>query len=475
MLPLICLGASGQDDFGERFYSFQRQSVGEFHSFNQECNRQYALFLKEARTRFSSEQPVPLPDYNEIPPVDWDTSIIVINNEIEVEPIEYEEVVFPEPIPINKPKALPIPAPGTDIFHFVFYGTELKVRMGDNSRFHLKNCDGDSLSEVWNRLTDSYLNITLQDLETIKSEYGLCDWAWLQLLRKFSESFYGKGNEASIVMAFLYCQSGYSMRIGVQDNQLVILFPSSGTIFGKPYYRISGQKFYSLNAGGGDIEISDFSFPNEKPISLSMSSVPRLASVLSEERTLSPNAEMSVRSKVNRNLLDFFNDYPDSQDGNHIVSRWAHYANTPVSASVSESLYPQLQPFLNSMSEYQAVSFLLGFVQDAFEYEYDDKVWGHDRAFFVEETLYYPYADCEDRAILFSRLVRDLVGLDVALVYYPGHLATAVNFSTNVQGDYILLKKRRFTICDPTYFGAPVGATMPNLDSASPKVFLLAK
>lgn len=116
---------------------------------------------------------------------------------------------------------------------------------------------------------------------------------------------------------------------------------------------------------------------------------------------------------------------------------------------------------------------LLNFVQTAFVYEYDDKVWGYDRAFFAEETLFYPYCDCEDRSILFSRLVRDLLGLKVVLIYYPGHLATAVRFSENVTGDYLSVNTSRYVICDPTYIGAPVGRTMPNMNNGNAKVILL--
>lgn len=93
--------------------------------------------------------------------------------------------------------------------------------------------------------------------------------------------------------------------------------------------------------------------------------------------------------------------------------------------------------------------------------------------FFAEETLYYPYCDCEDRSILFSRLVRDLLGLDVILVFYPGHLATAVDFKIPVDGDYIELDGKHFTICDPTYIGAPIGATMPDMNNQTAKVILL--
>ena len=72
-----------------------------------------------------------------------------------------------------------------------------------------------------------------------------------------------------------------------------------------------------------------------------------------------------------------------------------------------------------------------------------------------------------DLAILFSRLVRDLVGLDVVLLYYPGHLATAVAFNENVTGDYLVYKNRKYIVCDPTFINAPVGMTAPDEDNAS--------
>jgi hypothetical protein len=121
----------------------------------------------------------------------------------------------------------------------------------------------------------------------------------------------------------------------------------------------------------------------------------------------------------------------------------------------------------------QAVEELLNWVQTAFIYKYDNEVWGRDRAFFPEETIYYPYCDCEDRSILFSRIVRDLIGLDVVLIYYPGHLATAVHFPTDVNGDYVMINGKRYIIADPTYIGASVGRTMPKMDNAAAKVILL--
>ena len=114
-------------------------------------------------------------------------------------------------------------------------------------------------------------------------------------------------------------------------------------------------------------------------------------------------------------------------------------------------------------SEAEAVGSLLNLVQTGLEYKFDKEVWGvEDRAFFAEETLFYPYCDCEDRAILLTRFVRDLLGLECVLIYYPGHMACAVHFSEPVDGDYYTYGEKDFTVCDPTYIGAPIGRQMPD-------------
>lgn len=157
------------------------------------------------------------------------------------------------------------------------------------------------------------------------------------------------------------------------------------------------------------------------------------------------------------------------------MTRWAIYAQTPIDNLSRDQLYPSLKAAIKDKSQVEAVSILLNFVQTAFQYEYDDKVWGHDRAFFAEETLNYPYCDCEDRSILFSHLVRELVGLDVLLLYYPNHLCTAVKFTEQVTGDYLTVSSGKYYICDPTYIGAPIGKSMPENRNKKPMAILLER
>ena len=166
------------------------------------------------------------------------------------------------------------------------------------------------------------------------------------------------------------------------------------------------------------------------------------------------------------------NEYPMTLSSSDPMTQWSRYANAPVSQEVISNIYPQLKERLTNVNELTAVNMLLNWVQTSFEYEIDEKVWGRERSFFSEETLYYPFSDCEDRAILFSHLVRDLVNLDVVLVYYPGHVAAAVCFNEEVSGDCFTLDGRKFFVADPCYIRARVGSTMPSVEGKTAKLIL---
>jgi hypothetical protein len=157
------------------------------------------------------------------------------------------------------------------------------------------------------------------------------------------------------------------------------------------------------------------------------------------------------------------------------MTRWGMLAKTPLFNNTGEQLTASLKEKIDGMSQRNAVERLLNWVQTGFEYEFDETIWGKDRAFFPEETLFYPYDDCEDRSILLSRLISDLLGLECLLVYYPGHLAMAVNFNEPVKGDYVMLDGRKFVICDPTYIGSLVGETMPMVKDESTTIILLKR
>lgn len=69
-----------------------------------------------------------------------------------------------------------------------------------------------------------------------------------------------------------------------------------------------------------------------------------------------------------------------------------------------------------------------------------------------------------------------MLGLDVVLLDYPKHIATAVCFPEgNVQGDYYEVDGKRYVVCDPTYIGASIGMTQPDYRTTKAKIIQLRK
>jgi hypothetical protein len=415
-----------------------------------------------------------LPEEDEVPPVvlEDDREKPIDDNELPYDEVIPPPVVEPQPQPIEPIQPQPVIA--ETWFEFPFFNTALKVRADESHKFKLASLDGNEVARIWEKLmTDQYDNM-LVDCLRIREDHQLCDWAYLLMLLHFSGEFLQSENEMILLTAYLYSQSGYKMRIGADHSGLTILFGTKHQIYGIPYFDIDGDYYYPLNGSSDEMQIADFAFPNEKNLSLLVTSEPLLYRSESDERQLkSEGYGTSASCSVNTNLLAFFESYPTSQLDDNPMTRWAIYANTPLDSSIKATLYPALAKVMNGKSYPEAADILLDFVQSAFVYEFDDKVWGGDRAFFAEESLFYPYCDCEDRSILYSRLVRDLLGLDVILVYYPGHLATAVKFEEDIKGDYIQLGSDRYLVCDPTYIGAYIGQTMPEMDNNTAKVILL--
>ena len=471
MQPLF---AQQNKEYSEQYELFKKQAIMNYDNFRKDANTRYEDFLRQVWKVFHILPQIPKPKNETVPPV-------VLQDEdkdkpIESSPVPIKDVVIPpapEPQPVPVAPIMEQPTADRTV-EFAYCGTTCSVRFATNG-FRLDGTDNEMLAKAWGELSNGRYDNMLRDCLELRTKLQLCDWAYINMLVSFADKCVGKGNEATLLAAFAYSQSGYKMRIGRADGRLYILFASRHTIYAMPYYEIEGEKYYPLNCNVDQMEVCGASLPDEKPLSLYIPQRQLFAVGETPERKLTADRykDMAFTVSVNKNLIDFYNTYPTSEADGNFMKRWAMYANTPMEKDVTESLYPKMRERIRGLGQLDAVNRILNWVQTAFVYEYDDKVWGGDRAFFAEETLYYPYCDCEDRSILFTRLVRDLLGLKCILVYYPGHLASAVCFTESVNGDYISLGNERYTICDPTYIGAPVGLTMPDMDNQKASVILL--
>lgn len=463
------------DDFYAQYEKFSKHAKAEYEDYRAQCNAEYVKFLERAWKEYKVLPSIPRPKDEVVPPTIMPRQD---KNKKQAKEIPIENVVSPI-------LSLPQPKPISPIyendkveeknFSFSYMGTTCEVRLPKDLNIRMSGCESCMIATIWKQLATNAMDNTIRDFLALRLKMQLCDWAYLNLIDTFAKAFCGHGNEAVIMAAFIYSQSGYKMRLGRDCEKLYLLYGSKHGIYEKGYIVIEGINYYPLDDKVERMEISDFSFPQEQSMSLYIENAQKFTIRPSAKRKLASEQyhDVTIDSQVNLNLIQFYNTYPSSEVNGNFMTRWKMYADTPMDESVSQMLYPDIKNKIEGLSDVQAVNQILNWVQTAFQYEYDDKVWGHDRAFFAEETLYYPYCDCEDRAILFTRLVRDLLGLKCILVYYPGHLASAVCLKQQVNGNYISLDGDVYTICDPTYIGAPVGITMPEMDNRSAKVIKL--
>ena len=494
---LVSMEALAQTDDGYRktFDDFKHQSTKEFYNFRQEANMKYADFLQKAWKEFKMLPAIAKPEDKPIPPViatPEEKRKPPVNNPITIRELIRPVIPEPQPQPIapikpsidNLPetplprltpqdKPLPKTQPSVPTLTIKLYGTEMTVHICDEMRFSVKPNEKD-IARAWRHLSKPMSDMTIYDCLQLRDRHNLSDWAYLRLLNAISESFLGiDTDEAELLKAFLFCQSGYKMRLALADNKLTMLYGSRYIIHGKLGWSQDDIRYYSDRGKINRVYICQAKFPGEQPMSPTITTCQRFADTPSSPRTIASASGVEIKSSINSNYMAFCEEFPSSQYGEDHITRWAIYADTPTSTAMHTQLYPQLRKSIEGLSDYDAVNQLCNWIQTGFEYEYDDKVWGHDRAFFADETLYYPYCDCEDRSILLTRIVRDLLNLPCALVYYPGHLSTTVALGEDAKGDYLRIDGKKFLICDPTYINAPIGRTMPGMQNDTAKAILL--
>lgn len=476
-----------EDPFKKDFQTWRKEMLQDYQNFRKKVLQDYADFVRghwEQKKLLPKEDK---PQDEKIEPIVIDENggkTIVPNfdnkdNEKKQEPV-ISVLPLPQPLPTPEP-VIPIKDNKNvkmKTHSFTFFGTDMKVRWPDDGAFHLDGFSEDAIANAVALLSDDKYENMLYDCLKLRDTHHLGDWAYYLMLKELSSSLCGKdSNEATLLHAILFAQSGYKLRLAKTGTKLLMLVATQFHLYGYSYYILDGHNYYLLNGDYDEVEICQAQFPKEQEMSLIIKDSPRFAVNNSNVRTFtSPYYKQLVAQvSVNKNLMDFYSTYPSSYFNNDFMTRWAMYANKEMQQEVREQLYPQLKDIIAGKSQREGAECILNWIQTSFRYEYDDVVWGHDRAFFSEESLYYPGCDCEDRSILFTRLIRDLIGLKCILVFYPRHLASGVCFTENVDGDYIDVEGRRFTICDPTIMGlgAPIGWTMRGMDNSKASVIVL--
>ena len=498
---LVAVSANAQEDDWQRGYEqYKKQAMQEYEDYRKQCLAEYIDYVRQAWKEYGVKAPEQPPKEERIrKPVqmdepdmetatwlgDWMRKLgknvktlskkalhrkgkVMIPKEV----IEMPDEEQPQPVA----EIVEVPDEPNPYHTFRVFGTEFRVRFGDNCRFTLRGVSENDVADAMGLFLKPQFDNMLHDCFQERERSSLSDWAYYEMLKAFTDEAYGKdSNEATLVLSWLFSSSGYKVRLGRLDSTLYLLVASSYHLFHKAYVWISSENafFYELSGrlskdSTQPMPICEAKYEKEGNLRLQIPSLQRLAVSQTEERTITSklDKDFSFTIRPNANYLKFLDSYPDGWINGHQQTRWAIRANMPMEQSVAEQLYPLMRKKLEGLTKVQAVEQLLSWVSSGLVYGNDDERWGRDRVFFAEETLHYDICDCEDKSILLSRLVRDLVGLDVVLLFYRfgtinglrqelGHIATAVCIpdGEGVQDswDNYVIDGRKYYVCDPCY------------------------
>ncbi len=452
----------------ENYSRYRQKTIDDYQAFRKKANEEYAEFVKTAWATIGKHPAVkppeePKPPQQPVAPEVKPQSVVIPHKEVVPTPA-------PKPVP-DVPIPEPQPTLPDNTKKIMYYGTTLTMHQG--KPFVLKDVEGETLSNAWEELSNGNYDALLSDCLNAKKSLGVGDWGYITLCKDIAKSVVSGQNEVTLLQHWLLTQSGYHTRMAKSGKDVLqIWMPFDVLVFNLPYIVLDSTVYFLVTENDQDdteLQVLDRAFPGENLSSLRVARSPKLEYKACKRRTLRSKrySSLTVNSEVNSNLIAYYNDYPK------IASSWDVYANASLSGEAKRLLYPKLRNLLQGKSELQKAEMFLNWVQTAFEYKTDDDQFGSERSLFADESLYYPFCDCEDRSILFSILVRDLLDLDVVLLHFPGHLATAVKFKTNVDGDYLDLDDGRYIVCDPTYINAPVGMAMPDCKQQEVRVYSL--
>ena len=353
-----------------------------------------------------------------------------------------------------------------------FYGRQ--VRFSYDAKFERTiagRIDKDIISDYWSALSRTDYEDLLSQLDAQKASLQLNDWAYASLIDQLAKGINNnRDNETALLSWFLLAKSGYKARVAYSDVDVYLLMPSKQEIFEVPYFTLGGTRYYAVEFDGdnsrpGRVYTYDGEYPKAvDDLDMRVSSVVA-SSELPARRQLSFTFEgksYDIDVPYDRGRLKFFSTYPQ-------LSLELYFASG-VYRDTATPLQKQLAAYMQGMDEQRAVNFLLRFVQTSLKYETDENQFGRENYLFPEETLFYPYSDCEDRAVLFAWLVESLLGLDVIGLDYLGHVAAAVRFNGDVAGDSVNYNGERYVVTDPTYINAVIGMTMPDFRHFTPEV-----
>jgi len=448
---LFCLPLVADMSFEE----WQKQESRAFENYQTQMDREFIEILKRDWQEYQAiDTPIP---YQKPKPQKQPISQPKQNPKevIKVNPKPFKLISIPK-LP-QKHKLI-----GYDKVAFRLFSIDIEILYDKRLKYTPISISTSTIADFWNHSSSCNYRPIIKQIKEYQEVYGLDDWTTYILVQKFTKQISHNSNSQTLLNWFILLKLGIDTKIGFSSNIISLLIHTKEKLYGVSFFTLNGKKYYNFNHRDsdrlqiyrGEIDtLHAMRFLNQK-IKIPFDIKNR------EIKFTYQNREYILNIPYNKNLINLYNTYPQLN-----YNRYRQ-----ISTLSRDFIVQKLLPIVSNMSETQAVNFLLRLTQNGFEYKTDNENFGKEKVMFFEETLHYTYSDCEDRAIFFAILVRELLGLDIIFVKYPNHLATAIKLKSKIGGDKIIYQNQRYYIADPTYSYANIGQAMPNLKGQKIKI-----
>lgn len=450
----------------QSFRDFKKSQAQSFQTYKDERDNAFNAYLKQEWKAYSVLRSEPL--YEKTKPIEIEAAkpqvLKPVGPKIDVKIKKYvddkqEVVVLSE----TKPK---------DVM-FDFYGSSLGFDIPSGikkANFYPQNQEG--IANFFSSAASSEYEPLLEDIKKVSEKMNLNDWGIYLLVSKISDKTFTNLDNSKLLGWFIFNKLGYAVKIGLEKQHAVLMHYSKKVIYSTPNYNFDNKKYYVIANYAKDSLGNVFSYKQDYPgstkeLDLSLETLPKLeANIESKTLTFSQYGEKySVPISYNKNLIDFMASYPQAD--------YETFFNAPLESVTYNGLAASLKKHIDGKKASEGMNFVLSFVQNSFKYEQDNQQFGREKVMFVQETLYFDKSDCEDRAILFSYLIKELFGVSVVGVKYSDHMATALYIP--LEGDEVIVKSKKFIIADPTYINANIGVSMPKYKSIKPQSYIVVR
>lgn len=428
---------SAQSSFEDEFNTYQAAIEEEMSTYTDSIDADFALFLEQAWLEFMV--------YEGTKPTIYTGGIRQTSS--------FKTVSFENYLPAESS---------------LFFGQSVDISTVVTPPVRLRDTSEKQVASAWRVFSESGLTLFLNDCSQVRRFLGLNDWGYYLLLRQMTQQRFPSlsANEQVVLLFYLLNHSGYKAKVGRSgDVSLILLLPFNEEVYYCPFIKVGEEKYY-VWAAGKEVLPRLYSFARDYQeeahcLSLSVSTpVTFSGQSIVKDRTYA--GHKPFQALLNRSVLDYYATWP--------LCNLLVYFKAQPSVSFARSLDKALSGSLSGKSVFDQIAFLLHFVQNSFIHKPDVEVHGVEKYYFPEEVFYYSYSDCEDLSVFLAYLVHHFTGKEILILYYPEHVAIAVEEMEGYTGSFLQYKGKRYFICDPSYKDAAPGKVIPACDSLKPLV-----